>query len=570
VLREVCRLEEGDLVVALDEAVAARLIRETGVGSFRFVHALVRSTLYEALSATRRAQLHLQTADALQHGNDLAGLAHHLLASAPLADRTRIAAACLAAGDQALAALAEAEAAEWFTQGLPFADHDRGLCVDLMTGLGEAQRRTGDPASRQTLLDASRLAVDLGDAARLVRAVLANNRGFFSVSGAVDTERLELIDTALHLVGPTPTAARAELLALLAVELTWASDHERRLQAADEAAAIAEHLDVTVVGMRWLWACLVPDRVAATISEAARAVGFADACADPQLRVLSRALWVMALQTAGELHEARRRGHEAVDIAEASGQPGLRCIAGLFYAAAVDAVGDHDDAVRLAEATLEFGQRAGWPDAVMWYGGVMWLHWTFGGQAEVGAAVAAAALTEYPLLAWRGARTMDLALTAHEELAEVLASLPATLPPVPWNYYWLITHFYFAAAQGFGVEDRHVAGDMYRLLLPYRHLHASYGLGHWGPIEMALAVVARVTGDIEAALAHHEAAAGLIETSGAARARAFNGYQWAVTLLARDAPGDRRRAAELRRQTLEWCRAKGYVTFERWLEDLPV
>jgi class 3 adenylate cyclase len=45
----------------------------------------------------------------------------------------------------------------------------------------------------------------------------------------------------------------------------------------------------------------------------------------------------------------------------------------------------------------------------------------------------------------------------------------------------------------------------------------------------------------------HEAAAATIETCGAARARALNGYQWAVTLLARDAPGDRRRARCWRR-----------------------
>ena len=48
---------------------------------------------------------------------------------------------------------------------------------------------------------------------------------------------------------------------------------------------------------------------------------------------------------------------------------------------------------------------------------------------------------------------------------------------------------------------------------------------------MALAIAARVMGDIESALAHHEAAAATIEACGAARARALNGYQWAGTLL---------------------------------------
>jgi class 3 adenylate cyclase len=57
VLRAVCELDEGELVVALDEAAGARLVQETGAGTYQFVHALVRSALYDRLSATRRAGL---------------------------------------------------------------------------------------------------------------------------------------------------------------------------------------------------------------------------------------------------------------------------------------------------------------------------------------------------------------------------------------------------------------------------------------------------------------------------------------------------------------------------------
>src|SRR2546428_3466293 len=106
-------------------------------------------------------------------GDRASDLAHHLVASAPLAVNSRTAAACLAAGDRALSALASAEAAAWYEQGLVFATTDVGLRIDLLTGLGEAQRRTGDVASRQTLLDAARLAAGQGEVGRLVRAVLA-------------------------------------------------------------------------------------------------------------------------------------------------------------------------------------------------------------------------------------------------------------------------------------------------------------------------------------------------------------------------------------------------------------
>ncbi len=133
---------------------------------------------------------------------------------------------------------------------------------------------------------------------------------------------------------------------------------------------------------------------------------------------------------------------------------------------------------------------------------------------------------------------------------------------------WLSNHFLFAAAQGFGVENPKAAAAVYDRLLPYRSLHAAYAVGYLGPVEVALAIAARVMGDNEGALAHHQAAAVTIEACGAARARALNGYQWAVTLLARDAPGDRQQAADMLQETLAFCRTKGYATFEGKTEEL--
>ena len=59
-------LTEDELAVldALDEAVGARLVEETGVGRFRFSHALVRTTLYDELTATRRRRMHRRVANA--------------------------------------------------------------------------------------------------------------------------------------------------------------------------------------------------------------------------------------------------------------------------------------------------------------------------------------------------------------------------------------------------------------------------------------------------------------------------------------------------------------------------
>ncbi len=84
------------------------------------------------------------------------------------------------AGDQALAQAAPADALGWFVQALdlyPQLPADESLHCDLLIGLGTAQIRTGDPAHRQTLLNAAAIAQAQGDSARLVAAALANNRG---------------------------------------------------------------------------------------------------------------------------------------------------------------------------------------------------------------------------------------------------------------------------------------------------------------------------------------------------------------------------------------------------------
>ena len=115
------------------------------------------------------------------------------------------------------------------------------LGIDLAIGLGTAQRQTGDPAFRDTLLDAARRAADLDDTERLVAAALANNRGIFSAVGTIDADKVEILEMALDRLAPDDPD-RALVLATLCAELTFGSPLERRQALADEAVALARVL----------------------------------------------------------------------------------------------------------------------------------------------------------------------------------------------------------------------------------------------------------------------------------------------------------------------------------------
>jgi hypothetical protein len=347
--------------------------------------------------------------------------------------------------------LADAEAKNWYQAGLDALgtdEEDAGLAIDLRCGLGEAQRRISDPSFRATLIDAAQRAADHGDVDRLVRAVLANNRGFTSVIGKVDEERITWIETALDRIGPEPTSRRADLLSLLAAELAFGPDHRSRLKAADEATAIAAVGDDPFVkarvATRRLISCLVPDRITALADECADIIDQSDATGDPLLRVLTRTKSVGALSHLGRLDEVRRMTTDAVAITDETGHPNLQAYAQFFHAGAMDAQGDHADAARLTQSALELGQLAGMPDALMWYAGRMWVHWTFEGQGDAASAMAVQGYAEYPLMSnWPTARAVTLRLADRDdELAALMAEIPGILSHAVFGMFWLVSYFF--------------------------------------------------------------------------------------------------------------------------------
>jgi predicted ATPase len=130
-----------DSVAALDEAIAAGLVREERAGQYIFAHALVRHSVLDDLSQTRLARLHARVGEELGRHDPtrLGEIAEHVAAG--LADADAVVRTSLAAGDDAMRRTAFDEAAAHLRRALEAAEGlpaDPNLRYRLLTSLGRA------------------------------------------------------------------------------------------------------------------------------------------------------------------------------------------------------------------------------------------------------------------------------------------------------------------------------------------------------------------------------------------------------------------------------------------------
>ncbi|MCX5372484.1 AAA family ATPase [Streptomyces sp. NBC_00015] len=234
---------EDEILEGLDAALAADLLTAPGPGRVRFVHALVRDTVYTDLSGVRRSRLHARIARVLRRHrpDDFAALAHHFThagspADAPLAVRYALRAAEVAerryAHDIAVGLIQQAIEAHTTASGGLDAQPDRA--VGLLVRLLGAQVRAGSTdAARRTRQRAVELAeqADRGDLVAAVFGAWIEPSPWHSrLGGSYDPAllaRLEELASDPGLADP----ARAGVLQAL-VDAVAAEDPPQALEAA--------------------------------------------------------------------------------------------------------------------------------------------------------------------------------------------------------------------------------------------------------------------------------------------------------------------------------------------------
>ena len=237
----------------LEQAVEAQVAIEVpgAIGLYNFSHTLIAETLYEDLTATRRARLHRQIGEAIEAigGNDLRphlpALAHHFLGAGPAAGASKAVVYLSAAGEQALEQLAYEQAATQFERALEalerWGGEPRERC-DVLLLAGRANVMSGNPErAKAALVEAAEIARDLDDPESLARAAFIYARPY-PEAGIANETTLALLEEALASLGPVDSSHRALALARLAMELHWSERVERRFELSREAIEVARRI----------------------------------------------------------------------------------------------------------------------------------------------------------------------------------------------------------------------------------------------------------------------------------------------------------------------------------------
>jgi DNA-binding SARP family transcriptional activator len=493
-LERVLGAEEDRFLAALDEALAAGLVAEAPAdpGHYSFSHTLIRETLYEGMSTTRRARLHRRVGTALEattgSSRNLGALAHHFTLAADPEDSELAIRYALEAGQEAMAMLAHEQAADHYARALEVLERFDPRSVrrrcDVLLLLGEAQVASGErPRAWTTFREAAELAAELGDGTSLARAAIGASRRYIQPPGIVDDDLIVLLEQALTMTSDEPSVLRVELLARLCGALYYSDQREHMKRLSAQATVMAAELGepkaeamAAAARRRAYWG---PGHLERRLADSTQLLRAAREAGDMELTLQGHGWLVVDLLESGD--------PDAVDAqmeAFAAGAQELRQPLFLWNAAVWRAMrsllaGHLDQADTLASEALSSGIRPEGITAPQYYAvQLLAIRREQLRMTELEPAVRELAATNPHRPAWRAAlATLLYETDRFDEAAvelEVLAQEDfADIPP---DGDWMTAMTLLAdVASELGDAER--AGKLYELLLPYGRGNVVIGLG---------------------------------------------------------------------------------------------
>jgi DNA-binding CsgD family transcriptional regulator/tetratricopeptide (TPR) repeat protein len=364
-LRRATGLEEHSLLTALEEGVRNGTIDEVpGLGlTYRFTHELVRRALYDRLTASRRAELHLRVGVALEEtvtessGGALAALAHHFAAAGALGDVGRAVDYNRRAAQAAMAALAYDRAAACLETALELGAGNASAQAEMQLELGIACHRAGNSTDAlEAFAAAAGIARELGDADTLARAAIWFEEACW-LPGLTDRRAVDFLEEAAAALGEADSRLRVSVLSGLARSLVFRGDDDRgavvRANAVEMARRLGDRRGLAALLARAYWT-----RGTNTIAEIrdmlTEARDLSEELGDVQIQSEASGWLAFAEIALGDLRAARRELAAYLDIAQQSRQPALLFTAEHMASVIALCEGHLDEAEARAERSREW------------------------------------------------------------------------------------------------------------------------------------------------------------------------------------------------------------------------
>ena len=380
-LERILSVDEDGFLNALDAALEAGLVAESPAQPERysFSHALIRETLYDGMSAARRARTHRRVGQALEAEDSarfLTALALHFTRAASAQDAEKAIEYAMRAGEQATSMLAHEEAAEHYSRALEvlerFSPDADALRCELLIRVGEAHVRAGErPLAWETFREAAAIAVRLGDSGQLARAAIGASRRYIQAPGVVDHELIALLERALELTQDERTVMRVALLTRLCGALYYSEARDRMKHLAVEATELAEELDdpearalAAAARRRAFWD---PDHLEQRLADATEILTRGREAGDLELTLQGHAWLVVDLLEQGNPEAVDAQIEAFFEGADLLRQPLFLWQAAVWRGMRALLAGQLDRADELAAAALSAGSRGDLVTAPQYY-----------------------------------------------------------------------------------------------------------------------------------------------------------------------------------------------------------
>ncbi|MEX2556435.1 MAG: AAA family ATPase [Actinomycetota bacterium] len=560
VLERIADLSGDRLLEAIEEARAAGVIEEEpgAADRYAFAHALIRETLYEALSTSRRLRLHRQIGEALEalHLRDpepyLAELAYHFVEAASLGDLERAVDYATRAGHRALAQLAFEEAATHYARALDVlgraAAVDEKRRSELLLALGEAQTKAGDKSvAKETLLQAVTSARAAAAAEVIARGALlyvGSTEWSTALFEGDEHPQIALLEEALNVLPQRDEALRVMVLARLAVALYWTNSQDLRDRAepmSKEALEVARRTGnpaaiAAALEARW-YAFWQGENVEDRITDCREALRLARDSGDREQEMRLRRLLIFDSLQLGDASAAQHEIEAHARLAEEVRQPKYAAYTAMFASTKATMEGRYAEGSLYARRAFDIGQGEGgmWAISGGFFSTQMMMIWRVDGSLlewEPGLREAAETI---PIPATRAAMALFLCDLGKLDDARVVFDGLAKddFRGIQRDFAWLHAIAFLAEVCA-ALDDTSRAKTLYELLLPYATRNLVSGppaLASFGPVARHLGQLAATLGRTRDAVDHFEAALRMTRDMGARPFTVLTQCDYAAALL---------------------------------------